>query len=84
VVTVTQPELRGPLHYPIPLQTKLPTIKIPLRPQDPVANLNLQELIDKAYVMGRYNRTDYAKPCTPPLVGPDKTWAEQVIAGAAA
>lgn len=79
-VTVTQPEMSGPLHYPISIRAKLPTIKIPLRPQEAPAKLNLQELIDKAYVMGRYNRIDYSKPCAPPLVGPEQAWAEQVLA----
>jgi hypothetical protein len=81
-VTVTRPELYGPLHYPIPIHAKLPTIEVPLRPQDTPAKLNLQELIDKAYVMGRYNRIDYTKPCKPALVGPEKDWAEQVISKA--
>jgi Protein of unknown function (DUF4058) len=80
-VTITEPELRGPLHYPISIRAKLPTIKIPLRPQDKPARLNLQELIDKAYTMGRYNRIDYTQPCTPPMIGPEKTWADELLAG---
>lgn len=79
-VTVTQPEMSGPLHYPVSLYTKLPTIKIPLRPQDAPAKLNLQELIDKAYAMGRYDRIDYSKPCAPPFIGPEVEWAEQILA----
>jgi len=78
-VTVTQPELTGPLHYPISIRAKLPTIKIPLREKDPPAKLNLQELIEKAYLMGRYNRIDYTSPCTPPLVGPEKVWLDEVL-----
>jgi len=81
-VTVTQPELRGPLHYPIPIRAKLPTIKIPLRPQDAPATLNLQELIDKAYMMGKYYRIDYTMPCSPPLDGPEKAWADEALASA--
>jgi len=80
-VTVTQPELRGPLLYPIPIRAKLPNIKIPLRPQDPPATLNLQELIDKAYLMGKYYRIDYTTPCSPPLEGPEKSWADEALAG---
>jgi hypothetical protein len=79
-VTVTQPELTGPLHYPISIRAKLPTIKVPLRPQDAPARLNLQELIEKAYVMGRYDRIDYDKPCAPPFVGPEEEWAAQLLA----
>jgi hypothetical protein len=81
-VTVVQPELNGIFLYPISIRSKLPAIKIPLRPQDPPAKLNLQELIEKAYVMGRYNRIDYSKPCSPPFIGPEKEWADEVLQAA--
>lgn len=79
-VTVTQPELSGPLHYPISIRSKLPMVKVPLRPQDRPANLDLQELIDKAYEMGRHDRIDYSKPCMPPFIGPEQEWADQILA----
>jgi hypothetical protein len=78
-VTVVQPELYGILLYPISIRSKLPTIKVPLRPHDLPAKLNLQELIEKAYVMGRYNRIDYSKSCSPSFVGPEKEWADEVL-----
>ncbi len=78
-VTVVQPELHGVLLYPIRLRAKLPTIKIPLRTQDPPAMLNLQELIEKAYAMGRYDRIDYSNPCSPPLSGREKEWADELL-----
>lgn len=78
-VTVSQPDKRGLYHYPISIRSKLPTIKVPLRPQDEPAKLNLQELINKSYEMGRYNRIDYSKPCKPPFIGPEKEWAEEVL-----
>lgn len=81
-VTVVRPELNGPLLYPISIRAKLPTIKVPLRPQDPPAKLNLQELIEKAYVMGRYNRIDYAAPCSPPFTGAEKEWADELLQAA--
>ncbi len=81
-VTVTPAEDRWAYHYPISIRSKLPTIKIPLRPQDAPAKLNLQELIEKAYVMGRYNRIDYSKPCTPPLIGPEQEWVDEVLRAA--
>jgi hypothetical protein len=77
-VTVTQPELPGPYHYPVSLRAKLPTIKVPLRKQDQPAKLNLQTLLEKAYTMGRYDRIDYSKPCNPPLEGDEKEWASQL------
>ncbi|HSI37316.1 MAG: DUF4058 family protein [Phycisphaerae bacterium] len=78
-VTVVQPEARGPLLYPISIRAKLPRIKVPLRPQDAPAVLDLQELIDKAYVMGRYHHIDYARPPTPPFAPVEHAWAEQVL-----
>ena len=80
-VTVTQPEMPGPYHYPIPLGSRLPTIKVPLRPQDTPPRLNLQELLDKAYMMGRYNRIDYSKPCDPPFTESEQAWVEEVLRG---
>jgi hypothetical protein len=70
-------------HYPIPFDAKLPTIEVPLREGDTAAKLNLQQLLDRAYTMGRYDRIDYSKPCKPPLEGVELDWAEQVIKGAA-
>lgn len=78
-VTVVQPEARGPYLYPISLRGKLPTIKIPLRPVDTPARLNLQELVEKAYEMGRYDRTNYAEPCSPPLSLEDAAWAQELL-----
>ena len=79
-VTVMQPGVRGPYHYPISMRSKLPTIKVPLRAQDVPAKLNLQELIEKAYVMGRYDRIDYTKRCSPPLTEQEQEWVNQVLA----
>jgi hypothetical protein len=67
------------LLYPIELRSRLPRIKVPLRAHDPVAVLDLQELLDHAYKMGRYNGIDYRKPCRPPLTGDDAAWAEQLL-----
>jgi hypothetical protein len=80
-VTVTQPEMPGPYHYPIPLGRRLPTIKVPLRQQDAPARLNLQELIEKAYLMGRYNRLDYSRPCEPPFTESEQAWVNEVLRG---
>jgi hypothetical protein len=76
-VTVAIPGVSGPYHYPISIRSKLPTIRVPLRAQDTPAVLNLQQLIEKAYVMGRYDRIDYTQPCSPPLEGAEKEWAEE-------
>jgi hypothetical protein len=76
-VTVEQPEATGPYLYPIAMDAELPTIKVPLRPKDTAAKLNLQELLDKAYQMGRYDRIDYSQPCVPRLVPEEQSWLEK-------
>jgi hypothetical protein len=78
-VSVVQPGVPTTALYPISLNSRLPTIEVPLRPQDTPARLNLQILLEKAYVMGRYNHIDYTKPCRPPFEGAEIDWAEAVI-----
>lgn len=68
--------------YPISLQRRLPTVRIPLRTSDPDIMLDVQALVDKAYVHGRYARTDYSKPCDPPLDDADAEWADQLLKSA--
>ena len=42
--------------------------------------MNLQMLIDAAYVNGRYaDDIDYAQPPRPTLTGPDAEWAKRVL-----
>jgi hypothetical protein len=66
--------------YPIPLQHPLPTVKVPLRPQDPDVLLQLQALLQQAYQRGRYEGDiDYSKDSDPPLFGPDADWADQLL-----
>ena len=78
-VTVDRPEISGTFLYAIAMDRRLPTIKVPLRPQDEPAKLNLQELLDKAYQMGRYDRTDYSKPCDPPPSPEVEQWIERTL-----
>jgi len=66
-VSVSLPGKGGVYQYPISLTSKLPTIEIPLRPADVPARVNLQDLLDRAYKMGRYDRTNYSQPCSPPF-----------------
>jgi hypothetical protein len=79
-VTVERVDEMGVFHYPVRLQSKLPTIQVPLRPSDPPATLNLQQLIEKVYEMGRYDRINYSKPCQPELDGEDAAWAQSLLA----
>lgn len=69
--------------YPLALRDRLPAIRIPLRPTDADAVLDLQSLIDAAYDSSRYDRTtDYRKPCEPPLEGDEAAWADELLKSA--
>jgi hypothetical protein len=63
--------------YRVPLQKPLPEIKIPLRDSDPDVVLNLQTLIERCYVNGRYDDIDYSREPDPPLSPDDAAWARQ-------
>jgi hypothetical protein len=67
--------------YRVPLRERLPTIRIPLRYFDetPVA-LDLQDLLDRAYLDGDYSDTDYSVDPVPPLEGEDGEWAAGLLA----
>lgn len=66
--------------YPMPIWERLPAIKIPLRPEDTDVILDLQALVEQCYRKGGYEGTlDYAVEPEPPLLGADKTWANQFL-----
>jgi len=66
--------------YPMPLQQRLPVIKVPLRPKDADVLLDLQAMIELVYRRGRYESDlDYSKDPVPTLTGPDADWAEQLL-----
>jgi hypothetical protein len=65
--------------YSLPLREKLPAIRIPLRPSDPDAALDLQALVDTAYTEGRHDDIDYTRPIVPPLTGEDADWADRLL-----
>jgi hypothetical protein len=65
--------------YRMPLRERLPAIRIPLRQSDPDAALDIQRLIDQAYLDGRYDDIEYRKPCNPPLDPEDAAWADQLL-----
>jgi uncharacterized protein DUF4058 len=69
--------------YPLRLQQPLPSIPIPLRPNDAEVRLDLQSLVEGAYLNGRYDRRlDYSKPPEPPLSGDDAAWSDQLLSAA--
>jgi hypothetical protein len=66
--------------YPVPLQLRLPIIKIPLRNTDADVTLDLQALIDLCYDLGGYDDWfDYAADANPPLTGADAEWADALL-----
>jgi hypothetical protein len=65
--------------YRVPLSERLPGIRIPLREKDEDARLNLQELIDRAYVNGRYHMMNYKVAPEPALEIADAAWADELL-----
>jgi Protein of unknown function (DUF4058) len=73
------------LVYPIPLQRRLPTIRIPLQPGDPSIPISLQAVFQRAYDAGPYRRAmRYGEdPIDPPLTTAQAAWAAQILTPAA-
>ncbi len=66
--------------YRISLRESLPNIRIPLRPDDRDAILQLQPLIEKCYENGDYaGEIDYERDPEPPLEGADARWADGLL-----
>jgi Protein of unknown function (DUF4058) len=74
------------LVYPIPLQHRLPTIRIPLQPGDPSVPISLQAVFQRAYEAGPYRRAVRYREdqIDPPLTTAQATWASQILAQASA
>ena len=73
------------LVYPIPLQRRLPAIRIPLLPGDPSIPISLQAVFQRAYDAGPYRRAvRYGEdPIDLPLTTAQAAWAAQVLTPAA-
>ena len=69
-------------YYGFPMRARLPSLAIPLRPQDPPIALDLQAILDQCYAKGRYDRIDYARDPEPPLSAEDAAWARELLAAA--
>jgi hypothetical protein len=85
-VTFRVPRDRRAVYlHPISLRSPLPSIPIPLRRNDPEVRLDLQPLLDAAYVNGRYERRlrlAYTRPLDPPLHEEDAAWADDLLRAA--
>jgi Protein of unknown function (DUF4058) len=72
--------------YPIRLEQRLPTIAVPLLPEDPAVLLDLQAAFNRTYDAGPYRKAVwYAKDSIEPPLRPEQTtWAtERVKSGTA-
>ena len=65
--------------WPIKLRETLPTIPIPLRPDEPEPVLDLQALIHRIYDAGRYWLFIYDSDPEPLLPASDAVWAAQLL-----
>lgn len=64
--------------YGIHLSDPLPTIGVPLRPQDDQVPLPLQSIVDQAYQRGRYGETvNYSRPLEPILDAETAAYIDQ-------
>jgi hypothetical protein len=63
-----------------PLRLKLPTIPVPLLPDDPELPLDLQAVFQAAYEPAFYDRRlPYDRPLDPPLSDADEHWVKQAL-----
>lgn len=67
--------------YGVNLQEPLPTVQIPLKPQENELELNLQTILNQVYAQARYAlRIDYSQSPPPPvLAAADQTWVDEIL-----
>lgn len=78
-VVARGPNLPTAEVYAWTLRDRVPPIPIPLRAPDPDVLIDVQELVDRIYDLGRYGRTlrhDLPLPEGVPLHPEDRAWAE--------
>jgi hypothetical protein len=62
------------------LRSPLPTISIPLLPEDPEIPLDLQAAFRAAYEPSLYDRRlPYDQPLEPPLSAADEAWMQPIL-----
>ena len=66
--------------YPIPLQDRLPNIRIPLLSPDPDVTLDIQAAFNKAYDNGAYDRLlNYREPPRTSLPADQEKWLDELL-----
>ena len=66
----------------VPLRSAVPPVIVPLRPGDADLTLDVQSLLDRAYLDGGHDDIDYAIDPDPPLSGEDAAWADALLRAA--
>ena len=67
-----------------PMRAKLPTIPIPLLPDDAEVALDLQKVFTAAYEPALFDRRlPYQRPLVPPLRDEDERWVREMLASRA-
>jgi hypothetical protein len=68
--------------HPFELHERLPTIGVPLLPEDGAIRVDLQAVFDKCYDTSGYPReVDYTQPPPPPTLSPERlAWMKSVLA----
>ena len=66
-------------NFIIPLRAALPVVPIPLRAADEDGQVNLQDVLHRAYDGPGYERFIYAGAPEPPLSAEDAEWAGQFV-----
>lgn len=67
---------RRELYY-CPLRERLPAVRVPLRATDLDVLLDLQPLIDRVYLTGRYWQISHRDVPAPPLLAEDAAWVHE-------
>ena len=67
-------------YWPVDLRDRLPIIPVPLRPNDPEARIDLQDVLDRIYDAAGYEDYIYTSRPDPELDDDDRDWAEALIA----
>jgi hypothetical protein len=68
--------------YPVPLQRRLPRIRVPLREPDPDVTLDVQAVFTRCYDNGGYaDFVDYRQPPPVPLSPEEEAWVNGLLQG---
>lgn len=81
LVSITRAPHRGEYEtYPTTMQSRLPRIRVPLKPGDEDVVLDLQEVFNDAYDQGPFSdRVDYHGPPFGRMSAASADWCEQVL-----